>query len=405
MGGRKQGHTGICPNCQTASTSVHKYGTRKLKHYTIGGESCKLVPFIGFRCLNESCSRKTFIQYNESDSEELCGKSIYSKSTQNFVANKMLKHPVSYHSFQKQIVDDFNVNTSISTIYTWAKKATVVESLPDLNEISVLNTDEKHPKKKGSASGKFIIASAGKNKQTSSAELLHLNSADSNDSEAIKAHYEELIDKGLDAEKIKLVVTDMLIAYVSVIKTLFPNALHQFCVFHVLQTINRTLKEALKKHRQEHFKKGERKEAHKIALYMLKGQEKLTAEESEKVLLFCEKYPDLMANYALKEDIRSLYALSKSEIQAVAFRDIIVENYQDKISEPMQKALDFLTQNFENTISYLKVDILHAKTNNDAERIMRQIERNQKIHYSFRKDESLIRHLKTRLGINVPIAA
>ena len=60
----------------------------------------------------------------------------------------MLKHPVSYHSFQKQIVDDFNVNTSISTIYTWAKKATVVESLPDLNEISVLNTDEKHPKKK-----------------------------------------------------------------------------------------------------------------------------------------------------------------------------------------------------------------------------------------------------------------
>lgn len=260
-------------------------------------------------------------------------------------------------------------------------------------------------KKKGSATGKFIIASAGKNKQTSSAELLHLNSADSNDSEAIKAHYEGLIDKGLDAEKIKLVVTDMLIAYVSVIKTLFPNALHQFCVFHVLQTINRTLKEALKKHRQEHFKKGERKEAHKIALYMLKGQEKLTAEESEKVLLFCEKYPDLMANYALKEDIRSLYALSKSEIQAVAFRDIIVENYQDKISEPMQKALDFLTQNFENTISYLKVDILHAKTNNDAERIMRQIERNQKIHYSFRKDESLIRHLKTRLGINVPIAA
>ena len=64
-----------------------------------------------------------------------------------------------------------------------------------------------------------------------------------------------------------------------------------------------------------------------------------------------------------------------------------------------------MTQNFENTISYLKVDVLHAKTNNDAERIMRQIERNQKNHYSFRKDESLIRHLKTRLGINVPIAA
>ena len=186
---------------------------------------------------------------------------------------------------------------------------------------------------------------------------------------------------------------------------MFPNALHQFCVFHVLQTINGIFKDALKKHRYEHFKEGERKEAHKIALYMLKGQEKLTTEESEKVLDFCEKYPNVMANYALKEDIRTLYALSKSEIQAVAFRDIIVENYQDKISEPMQKTVDFLTQNFENTISYLKVDIHHAKTNNDAERIMRKIERNQNIHYFFRKDESLIRHLKTRLGINIPIAA
>jgi transposase-like protein len=260
-------------------------------------------------------------------------------------------------------------------------------------------------KKKGSANTKFIIASAGKNKETASAKLLHLNSADSNDIDAIKEHYKGLIDKGLYPEKVKLVVTDMLIAYISVIKVMFPNALHQFCVFHVLQTINGLFKDALKNHRYAHFKEGERKEAHKIALYMLKGQEKLTTEESEKVLDFCEKYPDIMANYALKEDIRTLYALSKSEIQAVAFRDIIVENYKDKISEPMQKTLNFLTQNFENTISYLKVDIHHAKTNNDAERIMRKIERNQNIHYFFRKDESLIRHLKTRLGINIPIAA
>lgn len=148
MGRGKQGHTSICPNCQTVSTSVSEYGTRNLKHYTIGGISTKSVPYMVFRCRHENCERKTFTHYNEIDRADLCGKSTYSKSTQNFVASKMLKHPVSYNSFQKQIVDDFNVNTSISTIYTWAKKAIVVESLPDLNEISVLNTDEKHPKKK-----------------------------------------------------------------------------------------------------------------------------------------------------------------------------------------------------------------------------------------------------------------
>lgn len=213
-----------------------------------------------------------------------------------------------------------------------------------------------------------------------------------------------MINKGLEPQKIELVVTDMLAAYREVIKKVFPNALHQFCIFHVLQLVNGLFKDALKEHRHKHFKEGERKEAHKIALYMLKGQEKLTPEEKEKVLDFCEKYPNVMANYALKEDFRALYALSQTEIQAVAYRDIIVENYQDKISGTMQKALTFLTQNFEYIISYLKVGMLHAKTNNDAERIMRKIERNQEIHYVFRKEDSLIRHLKTRLGLNIPIA-
>jgi hypothetical protein len=148
MGRGNKGNTGICPNCQTVCTSVVAYGTRELKHYTIGDMSRKSVPYITFRCPNSDCPKKNFRYYKESDSVELCGKSIYSKSTQNFVVNKMLKHPVSYNSFQKQILDDFDVKTSICTLYTWAKNAIVVEKEQDLSSISVLNTDEKHPFKK-----------------------------------------------------------------------------------------------------------------------------------------------------------------------------------------------------------------------------------------------------------------
>jgi transposase-like protein len=260
-------------------------------------------------------------------------------------------------------------------------------------------------KKKTSANKKFIIASTGKSKKTQKANLLHLNSSESNDIEAITMHYKSLIAKGLDPKKIILIVTDMLMAYRSVIAILFPNALHQFCIFHIIQAINGFFKNALKEHRNASYKKGERKEPHKISFLLLKGQEKLTADEKEKVFKFCEKHPEIMAEYALKEDIRTLYAVSKNEIQAIAYKDMIVELYQDRISVEMQKGLTFLTENFENTISYLKVEVLHAKTNNDAERIMREIEHNQKIHYFFRKDESLIRHLRTRLGLDTPIAA
>jgi transposase-like protein len=106
-----------------------------------------------------------------------------------------------------------------------------------------------------------------------------------------------------------------------------------------------------------------------------------------------------MEDYAVKEDIRTLYALAKTEVEALAYKDIIIEQYEAKISKTMQKTIKLLTNAFEKTISYLKLGILHAKTNNDAERIMRKIERNQKIHYFFRSEESLKRHLNTRLGI------
>ncbi len=67
--------------------------------------------------------------------------------------------------------------------------------------------------------------------------------------EAITAHYKELIANGLVAEKVALVVTDMLPAYESVISNLFVNALHQFCIFHLVQQVNKALKKTLQAHR------------------------------------------------------------------------------------------------------------------------------------------------------------
>jgi hypothetical protein len=148
MGRGKKGHTSICPGCQEESTSVVQYGTRTLKHYTVGSLSSKSVPYIVFRCANLACSRKSFTHYNESDKSDLCGKSRYTKSTQNFVSKKMLTQTVSYNNLQKQIISDYGVKTSISTIYNWSKKAKVIETALDFTEISILNTDEKHPKKK-----------------------------------------------------------------------------------------------------------------------------------------------------------------------------------------------------------------------------------------------------------------
>lgn len=138
--------------------------------------------------------------------------------------------------------------------------------------------------------------------------------AKDNGKESLKAHYKDLIDRGLDADKVELVVTDMLPAYKEVIAEVFPNALHQYCIFHFIQHINKLFKEALKIHRNDKFEVGNRKEAHTISFLLLKGQEKLTPAEYVIVRNFCEEHPTMSANYELKEDIRTMYANTRASI-------------------------------------------------------------------------------------------
>jgi len=139
---------GCCHKCGTESSSAIRYGFRKLKHFTIGDLSEKQIPYTCFRCKNPDCEVKSFTHYDEVYHSELNGRSIYSKSSHDFVTNKLSKRTISYNDFKQQIVEDYGTNTSICTLYTWVQKSKVVETQADLGDISVLNTDEKHPFKK-----------------------------------------------------------------------------------------------------------------------------------------------------------------------------------------------------------------------------------------------------------------
>lgn len=396
-----------CPDCGTLSNSVACYKARTLQHYALNKMETKTYEKVQLRCKNTACSRKRFTFYPpQAGLEELEGRSRYTKSSKFFVSNKMLKHQVSYSSLSVQLKEDFDSPTSISTLHTWTQKAKLVDNIGNLSKIEVLHTDEKHPsKKKRLSNKKFVIASAGKETKSSHSVALHANLADSNASEAIQAHYQEMIDKGLPAENVHLVVTDMLSAYSAVILKMFPNALHQFCIFHLIQSVNKALKEALKAHRIANYAKGERKEAHQTSLLMLKGEEKLSETERNKVEAFCLKHPEILPNYALKEDIRVLYATVQTPEQAYAYKDILEDTYATKIAEPMQKNWQFINENFENTIAYLRKDRPADKTNNDAERMMRAIKRTQQTHYFLRNEDCYIRKIRCVLGIQKPIAS
>jgi transposase-like protein len=239
---------------------------------------------------------------------------------------------------------------------------------------------------------------------TTKTVALHANLAEKNDIENLTTHYKELITNGLDAEKVELVVTDMLPAYNSVIADIFPNAAHQYCIFHFIQSLNIHFKTALKEHRTTAFEAGSRKEAHKISFLLLKGQEKLSVVEREIVCVFTEQYPTVAADYALKEDIRTLYSAVQTPAQAYAYLDILNDLYTNLISPMMQEGLEWMNKHFDKTIAFLSKGYFLDRTNNDAERMMRKIKRIQHTHYFLRKDENYIKKVKVVLGIQNPIA-
>jgi hypothetical protein len=147
-----------CPDCGVLSNSISHYTPRILKHYALNQIETKTYTSVRYRCKNASCLRKSFVHYPVQEGlEELSPRSRYTKSSKFFVANKMLKHQVSYNSLQTQLQEDFGSNTSLSTLYTWTKNAKVANVSIDKRikdkddkdkDVKVLHTDEKHPSKK-----------------------------------------------------------------------------------------------------------------------------------------------------------------------------------------------------------------------------------------------------------------
>ena len=148
MGRKKSIHCGTCPSCNTESVHVKEYGSRHLKHFTIGEGGSKLFHYVALRCTNEACKVSCFRHYPPVEGiAEVSPRSRYTKSSKNFVGLKLSCQHVSFHGLKQAIVQDFDAHTSISSLHRWTQAIEVSDvSVPE--EVKVLHTDEKHPSKK-----------------------------------------------------------------------------------------------------------------------------------------------------------------------------------------------------------------------------------------------------------------
>jgi transposase len=394
MARQRRKHLSVqCPACYSTAVGYH---SSKLTHpHDICLEQPKRleVKKHRFRCYNKECPVKTFLV----PSDEVAQRARYTQRSKAYAVEKITKYDTPYCRCPEELSTQVHIRPAISTIYSWVKhKAQRLEPIEQTPEI--VCTDEKHPRKKTRLTEEFTIVTVAPKESSSSKRdaLLHLNASPSNDAYALETHFKQLIQKGLQADQVRLVISDLHPGYTTAIRKCFPKALHQLCVAHIIQDANRHLRKSQTAYRRQHIPQGQRQQVYQDCFTLLKNQEELSRDEHATIEKLFQQHPDLERPYCLKEDIRSIFLYSATLCEAYARRDIILDQYTEVPSQ-MKPVLVLLNDHFDSMVSYLKLGY-QTKTNNSVERYMKKFKKIDKVHYHFRTTDSKIRHYEAKFA-------
>lgn len=228
----------------------------------------------------------------------------------------------------------------------------------------------------------------------------------------------------------KTVITDRSNLYPDLIRTLWENAEHQLCVFHVYADINKAILDALKRLRRGLARKGNRGRkkrrgrptkaqlrARKHASPNLKEQaafvfkhrylitkrrEDLTDEELEILETMYRYLPDLKTLRTFADAIANLFETDTTTHTACCRYHALTRN-TDFQAIPELAALfkwfDYKT--FRQTTTYLNQPLeirTQARTNNHVERCNRKVRFAEAVRYKWRQRRSLVRFMVLKLN-------
>lgn len=228
----------------------------------------------------------------------------------------------------------------------------------------------------------------------------------------------------------KTVITDRSNLYPDLIRTLWENADHQLCLFHVYADINKAILDALKRLRRGLARKGNRGRkkkrgrptkaqlrARKNSSPSLKDQaafvfkhrflitkrrDHLTAEELNILEKMYQYLPDLKTLRAFADAIANLFE-TETTTHAACCRYCALTRRADFQAIPelagIFKWFDYKT--FRQTTTYLNRPLetrTQIRTNNHVERCNRKIRFAEAVRYKWRQRRSLIRFLVLKLN-------
>ena len=221
----------------------------------------------------------------------------------------------------------------------------------------------------------------------------------------------------------QVVITDGSSLYPKVLATLWPQAEHQLCVFHVLKDINEQILKAVlrvrrslsrrgqrgRKPRRGRPKKGQARRSHakrtqkekarflfKRRYLIVKRRDGLTAQEQRDLATMLEYAPELRALRDFADALQRLFGVEQYPEQAKERWRRLQGNAAYLAVPELRKVLETMLSlpKFTKMIAFLRSEAApKVRTNNHVERCNRKLRYWEKVRYKWRRRRTLVRFL------------
>jgi len=236
-----------------------------------------------------------------------------------------------------------------------------------------------------------------------------------NDQEHMRRFLGNLRRHGLQP---RVVITDGSSLYPTVLATLWPQAEHQLCVFHVLQDINQHVLDAVREEQRRlrrrsgknRRRRGDRPPRRrtpargptlrdqayfvfKHRYLLVKRADHFTAADRHQLQLLLQYAPALRPVRAFVEEVHHLFASWQTPAQAYRRRQRLCGNVAYAADPHLAKVLAMLAPAlFDKMIAFLRSPAgQRVRTNNHVERTNRQLRLFEKIRYRWRRRGAIVR--------------
>jgi len=400
----------ICPSCcMRQPFKKERENWKMVKDVSLNRAKILKVQTVYAKCLNPDCKLNSFA---------LRGKfERYQRATSRLKAEAvacLIEDNSTLPRVAQRLNRSFNTTGSKSAIDRWkhqeAGKYKFEDIIPHLNFSGILCFDEYKPKR--SKTYDLIASDALGNKILYIDNVPSLYYAPKFSAGAIaRGHIEDFIRKLKELNIIPYaVIIDLATAYPKQIKRVYPDAIIQFDYFHVIQEIQKLIRNAIIDFRTELGQQGLKEQKSEIWQYkwrLLKNMENWTIKDHGVIKELISYYRGTIIEKSLifKEQVRDIFDNSKSKLEAYHKRYLLSQEAYWQDSYHLTKIMKFISSwKFSYMITYLSHPRIPRSGNSEScIRIWRQME---KVRYGMnirgRQDHLKLYQISKYLGGTLP---